>query len=566
MSKFPAQFIDMAVERDLFDHTGAQPPSVRLSVELPPEYLDKPETGATPPYSDDRVDKQVLADIQTSVMREYGGAARRLLNAFRQDVGLGDLSVNGRRAMLGEGVGMSYVSQFGNESIRIHVSQQGVRYLLSEQNILMLVLYGDNKIAYVPMSSIASPAGKVSKKTLAQSSWVTPPWWDAGASAAAAGSFYIVAAQLKFSTEIHAVEAAFSVSSGGVVSIPANETQFYVFNSKQTLLSNAASSIVNEPYPKAQYPYPVINRNGNYIYNERGDKFLISGASISRVADGSVYIDSFNRTFGFRNVMAVTQNGERHTGALVWATAIGTSDGIIDGEPVSLSQDTAYHNFLTSISPTPNLFFINFGPNPATIDTVSGDSGGSISTYNQIYSKSNKFDVLTITSGTANATFEFFGVGPFPTNRRMSGSLFGYNFNSVIDTDTIVSQREGIYRHGFPYALEASYGKMYVSKFINDDVSAPFFSTQFFTPYGDFGPYVSDDTPYAPDMFGWLHIANGTNVLQAFVINDGNACTKRMYLNNIDYGSTLASAIGCSLDDIRLILFDIKKADIDKLK
>jgi len=266
--------------------------------------------------------------------------------------------------------------------------------------------------------------------------------------------------------------------------------------------------------------------------------------------------------------MAVSTAGERHTGALTYGIGFNT-DGVIDGEPISQSQESAYKSFKntnTLYPATSNLVLASFGPNPSTINATAGETSASISTSHQIYSKLNGVDVLTTTSGTINATFERFGIGAFPSNSRMDGSLFGYNFYSIWDTDTPIARDETIYRHGFPYAIEATKGKMYVENWTLNGVSAPFFSTNFYTPYGEFGPYVSDDTPYVPSIFGWLHVSDGKNLLQAFVINDGNACTKRMYLNNIDYGSKLASAIGCSLDDIRLILFDIKKSDIDKLK
>lgn len=540
----------MTVDRGLFDHTGAQPPATRITIELPPEYIDKPDPGATPPYTDKGKDLQVLADIQTAVMRQYGGTARRLLHAFRQDVGLGDLAVNGRRAMLGEGVGMNYVSQFGNEAIQIYVSQDGVRKLIGEQtSVCMLVLYGDNKIAYIPMSKIASPSGSVTKKTLKTSDWAKPSWWhtDRGA------DFFIPVAQVKFSKTLHAMESAIS-TAGGIITIPDNPARESMFNTIDTLLKGVESSRNDISNPDRYYANLVMNGGSNFVYNEKGDRFEVTATGLTKKSDG----DNSGGN-GYLNVKAVTTDGGRYQGTSMWAYRFGYLS--IDADSTTAAQNAAKNAWF--LSPGNNISLITYGPGDPDYTRNNGLASASVPIKIQTYSKLGGLDKLSLASGTATATWQSIGGFSFAYTE----SQWGLTVRGTLDLSAFGNDSTGyLWSFGFPYALSAEMGKMYLAEeFYNPD-NYSLWTRTFYTPYGQFGPYQIDMYNYTPWMYGWLHLSNGKNLMQAFVICDGFQFRRKIYLDGVDYGDKLAEAIGCALTDIRAAFLDISKADIDKLK
>ena len=170
MSNFPSAFLSYFAPSDFYDNRGKQAPLTRINVELPKELL---EYSGTPPYNLQPIDPQIISNIQTAVLRQYGGVCRQSLSSFRQSGDLGTIDYVGRHAAIGYGVGMNYVSHLGNEVININVSPDAVRQLIgTEGDLCMLVLYKGNNILAIRMNDVYSGSFTPTyNKALHDSSW-----------------------------------------------------------------------------------------------------------------------------------------------------------------------------------------------------------------------------------------------------------------------------------------------------------------------------------------------------------------------------------------------------------
>lgn len=571
----------MTVDRGLFDHTGAQPPATKITIELPPEYIEKPEPDATPPYNGFRVDAKVLADIQTAVMREYGGVARRCLNAFRQDVGLGDLAINGRRTNLGAGVGMSYTSQFGNESIRIHVSKEGVRRLLGgKDDLYMLVLYGSNKIAYIPMADISSPNGKVKTRILDDSDWTPPQWFNQMFESWGVGQevWRMQIFQAKLSSDWHVLSANIKISSDGVISIPEKADQTPVYNTLDTLLKSAESTT---PYSDAVTTQPSfftfrvnmqMNGSGKTMYNDRHDKFTWDSKNGVKRTD--VYTDNFTKlvstnggtTFTYPTTSYTTyvaSDGGRYSDFTVSTLITNWWGGTT---PITNPQNAIRHQSASWESPTyyTDLFIgfnaiMSFGPGnsdiiydnkPSTVESFTLTASSWLPKWNKT---SDGLDVISGISSTPTVNFnagEYGGFGP-GWNYTLS-NYFGY-------TDTISDYANSGWRWILPFPPSLGQNQDELFFVYAQDTYAGDGSGWLQTPYGkhDVADMIGDFW-----FLPWMHVSNGEHMMQGYQWNGGI----KIWLDRKDYGQALADAIGCQLNDIRGAIFDIKLKDIKKLK
>jgi hypothetical protein len=563
---------------------------------MPPEYIRKKEPGATPPYSDGGIDQNVLADIRAAVMRKYGGIARQCLRSFRQDVSLGEMAFNSRMTRLGAGVGMNYVSQFGNESIHIRVSEEGVRKLIGESGgIYMLVLYGNNKIACIEMDKITEPQVAFSR-TLNGSSFGSPLYWKTYS-----GPVYYQVAQVKPVSTVHAVSTQLNFSSSGVAPATRGSQQF-VYNVATSLLHNAEATetitqdncavgeadtygtyAVTRPY---FYPWvtvenyyngvddswrafddyfgfftidgitpldnriyyksdtdwflfsgPVINATASKIYNERGDEFSV-GTTITKTASG---ITTEHNADDSEFLAPVSDNRYPYTGYVdtdgirkgVWTTAIFSALNYSDpihtylDSPTIESDDPDYPDLYTYRSTDNNSYESKTG-NGSTLEIP-------------YWSKENNLDVLKLGETVAYST-----TGEFPIlgSRTVGNNGYWTQF-------------------GFPYSTGANMnGSWWFEQFEEDDNETfPCSGATIVTPYGDFSAPAANFS-----FMPWMSLHNGEHTLQAWSIRTApETHTRYIYLDGVDYGSTLANALGVSINDIRAVFFDIKKSDINRL-
>jgi hypothetical protein len=443
----------------------------------------------------------------------------------------------------------------------------------------MLVLYGTNKIAYVPMTSIASPAGKVKKKTLVQSNWSPPPWyinavgfwgWDTFDSRA----WHIQTFQAKLSAEWHVLCANMRISSDGIITVPEKSDQTPCFNTKDTLLKSADST---SPYSDAipvlpQYvrgPLATVQMNGSgrTMYNDRQDKFSWSPQSgVQRV---SVYSDNLDY-YTFDQVPVVVRYPKESGVSVVLQDGGRYSDFIFQGysykymgagTEITRPQLSTVEALLGETGTYENSVYY-YGPGnsdvTATINYVPGYTfNGTLSTKSHIavYEPKtvNQQKLDEIRAGVSNVSISVSTTYPELT---YSVSISGYFGHSNSYTHMQEGGETFVLR--FPPALGTSSDDVYLIKIDPDSGGGS--GGYFQTPYGS-KPLPSpalEKTWTLP----WLHVSNGQHLMQGFQWNNG----LELWLDRVNYGPTLASAIGCDLKDIRTVLFDIKKSDIDKLK
>lgn len=529
MSSFPAQFVDMTVDRGLFDHTGAQPPATKITIELPPEYIEKPEPDATPPYSEFRVDAKVLADIQTAVMREYGGVARRCLNAFRQDVGLGDLAINGRRTNLGAGVGMSYTSQFGNESIRIHVSKEGVRRLIGgEDDLYMLIIFTKGEgfnFASIPMSELTKDTYKVEK---------TGPLTLVG------DVFWYGGTQLKIASDTHVIASSMRFNEDGTISNILDGT--YYCNSADSIFKGVTTSDV---YSVGNVR--LLNWTKKTVYAATGHAIDFSKSPPVATLKSEWLEAPYN-------VAAVGPNGE------LWSYAnldleFGTDHSFNGTQGMRLNFSQPFGGSISS-----------YGPGLADYYKPFRDQTGSPQTYNiterwMTYSNKNGVDIVSVSSATATMAETSY----FP-NLAGSISFLGL-FGSSIDTGPVgytgqinicvggAAPGSGRWFASYMYGTETK--DMFVQWNNADNSSNWVLQTPF------------EKIDGAARLQNMTFAANGKDSLSHFWYTEGLFGQEhiRIYFNKTSIYDRLKNALGLNSGwDIYNIFLDIKKSDIDKLK
>jgi hypothetical protein len=588
VSRFPSAYLSYTAPRDFFDNVGRNAPVARISVGLPSELVDHSAVGQDPPYTLQPVDPQILTQIQSAVLRQYGGVARQYLAAFRQGRELSGLGLVNRNGSLDNGVGMRYSSQFGNEYIDIVVSPEAVRKLLgeAESDLYMLILYGTNQIAYIPMGSISSPAGKVTKKTLGQSDWSPPQWFteqywfnDYGA------VWQIPIFQAKLSNDWHVLTANMEISADGVISIPDVNDQTPVYNTKDTILRSAKSTT---PYSSATFDTPllvtfcvtmIMNGSGRTMYNDRQDKFEWTAKDgVKRTATYSDNQDNLITLTGsgysyyktHSNVAYITTEGGRYSD--IFLQSFGTSWWGNPDKPITKPQNAArkalynyeypgYINDLATPADTagyygPDNADVNiqtFGPSPP-----SSSFGGSYS-FNSVgcvpvWAKSDS-GIDKLNYGACNVTMAFnagqFGGISTGWNYQITG-YFGYS-DSFSDYDYKKIRQAQL----FPPSLGTKSDEVYFlsTEGVSSSDSPGFLQTPF--EKITFGSWWYDFYFYP-----WMHVSNGKHLMQGYQSVGG----PKIWLDKVNYGNTLASAIGCQLNEIRGVFFDIKKSDIDKLK
>lgn len=543
MSRFPAQFVDMTIERGLFDHTGAQPPVTKLLIELPPEYVDKPEPGTTPPYSDGGIDQQVLADIQTAVMRQYGGVARRYLNAFRQDVSLGSNAVNGRRAMLGEGVGMIYASQFGNESIRIHVSQDGVRKLIGEDDRHMLVLYwnGSINIAAIPMRNIDNPSGHVVYSKVSTSGLPFYQW----------GYECRGSSQFKISSDLHVLASSVVYGIDGTMSIDPDKKIYYC-NTRDGLFGGVIAPLFARSSSSDTTGSPsgiLMNWNGRVVYDNFGNK-IDFGHNKPVASSKSPWVYS-------RKVYSVGTNGE------LWGQAtaywgLQTLAATKDFRPQPISNMSIWNDSHISV----------YGPgeNDETLygRNFNAELLGQTRSVNQhflSYSNNGSVDKLTESTTSLTMSGSFDGVSGYDVTISLL-SYSGHFYNSYSPQIAHADGNLGLKTYPM-YMYGTTKDDIFVTWTYNynqalSHVDGP----TMMSPFGGWSGWEPIQNPVQ-----WGFVANGKKVINQWEFASGGFQWMTIYNGRDYFGSTLLNALGISNEwFIFQIVLDVKLSDIKKLK
>lgn len=426
----------------------------------------------------------------------------------------------------------------------------------------MLVLYQNNKIAWLPMASIATPSGKVTSKTLSQSNWSPQPWKSINS---ITNANRVKLCQVKISSSLHALSGNIAINADGVISVPDVSDQTPVFNVKDTLLKSGTSSTpwtdYNGNLADKEYVNPIINGSGTDLWNDRGDKFTwTQSGGITRVSTGDTLVKyRFNPSGSFTAVfdsyvLGVLPDGGRFSDIdvnLPYVSAFFWGNGF----PITNAQFEILKTDVDAVS-----FIVNYGPGESDVTYTNSSSSAesftaTLDAHVQVYGKTAQgLDSLSMGTCSTTVSYDPGKFGLVPSIADPSATLT--NYFGVNDYKMNTSGYEYLILR-FPPALGNSQDNIYFYA-ANYDISPSIGYIQ--TPYGK---YEYTGSASLRGLEGWLHASNGKHVLQGFDLTWG---VSKMFLDGVDYGETLASAIGCSITDINAVILDVKKSDIDKLK
>lgn len=543
MSKFPAAFLSYFTGNDFYDNVGRNAPATRISIELPAELVDwSSRKGDEPPYKPQPVDPSLIAEIQNAVMRKYGGKARNNINAFRQDRGFGNIGFVSRQTVLDGGVGMRWMSQFGNEYVDIRVSPEAVRKLLGEEggDLCMLVYYrkGEiNKFAAIPMNRIDNPSQRdvvVNKKSNLE--FIYPEFWE-----------NLSCVQMKIADDTHVVATHIGIDKNGNASVsgPLNSgTSIYYYNSLNTILGG-----VKGPKTPPLNIFTPINWSKKTVYDAVGNKVVFEANNKITATANASWVNA-------NVVRAVTNNG-----GLYSAPVIGVIGSWASGY-FSASQASQW----AAISAIPNVFLAYYfgGPGEANLNsdykvgTVSSGSGSvSSPCYFNIYSNNGRLDSISLGSTTATANAAYDTTTAPSSSYSNSSSIFGISFEEELDPS-------GSYTTSGPVAIYPMHGYALGSSLSDHWLGWDEAGYSTGTAQTPFGRFTNATTPF-PQVFA----ANGKTYVCKFLYFDYAAMANKgkIYKNRVEYGSKLIKAIGADNEnDVFVILLDIKLDDINKLK
>lgn len=547
MSSFPSRLVDLAVPRELFDHAGEMPPAFKMVIELPSEYFDQPAPGATPPYTSSQVDNNKLVEIQTAVMRQYNSVARRVLNSFRQDVGLSDNQVHMRTSLLGNGVGMKYASQFGNEAIAITVTAKAVRELMGgTEDLYMLVLYWNGSttsVAAINMNDINSPVGKVKVNKKTKSVVNTGTTYDFSATMIC----NVGGAQFKIAKDLHVIASYVKFGSDGSMSVSSDGSEIYYYNAFNSLL-NPITAFAD---PALLATAPKVNYSGKIVYDNSGNKidFTLATPAASRPRSWVLYP---------QNVAAIGSTGGLYSYVSRFSRIDGISLNTLNhvSPYISDAQNTTWDASRFSIS----TFVLNGSAGPEESDTsytagvYSGGVGSTTADISQkvmVYSNDGNLDRITLSSfgGTTSSSVNA-GLG----TRSTTLTYLGLSGHQDIDLGFLPFDKSDINFDG-SYVLGTTLSDILVAYYDEED---GFYSAQ-----------TTNEILSAGFLKTKLFAANGKTFLRLFFYDDITDGTKwKLYKDRTNYGPKLLSAVPeiGDLSNLITIILDIKKSDIDKLK
>jgi hypothetical protein len=452
----------------------------------------------------------------------------------------------------------------------------------SPPNKMMMVLYGDNQIASFPMATISNPKSPT-KKTV-YGTFGTPPDWFASD----CGPAYYQVAQIKPSNTVTPMATQLDFSSKSIKA-PRHWYQQYVYNLSATLFSNAAACT------------PLTQTNSVLIWQD------------PEVSLGQIYGWHWDSATALPPYNACNENIAVHTNSSTWDVfGLGIfyerRPAFINGDPPTTRWETV------AINDCPwwvySFPLINVSPS----GTIYNERGDSFTTSSKGIALDEAGDMTTFSVYGFNALTGQFYVGELPSNDYPhtlavdeDGTLHDpWQFRSVLDTTITIrkttwTQKDGldvyssvdadisgadfkagrdypvVYSISFPYNVSDDLTKRWAllddgpaedsgdsepDRMVSNYAKYPLQYNWVITPYGKFAAQADG---YA--FQGWLHLSNGEHILQGFIIRSDPSTWKRyIYLDGKEYGSKLAAAIGCSIDDIRAIYFDIKQAEISSLR
>jgi hypothetical protein len=171
MARFAADFIPLN-GNDLFDMSGEMPPSLRVIMNVPNDVdagLFRWTRGGDDIETKVRFENQDR--LKQILIERYRDRCQKTLWGLRRNKSLGVIDVVHQWVEIDDGVIMSYNSLWGREHVTLIFSEPLVRKLVEaiSGGLYMLVFYGGNQIAVIPMSSLPKPS--VGQTRTLKSSW-----------------------------------------------------------------------------------------------------------------------------------------------------------------------------------------------------------------------------------------------------------------------------------------------------------------------------------------------------------------------------------------------------------
>ena len=458
---------------------------------------------------------------------------------------LSGLGVYGHAVELG-GVGISYTSQFGNETVRVSVLGKAIKNYLGMQEEMatdlfqMCVFYSGNRIAIWPMGTLKSgkigkPAGKW---TLRKSDW-------GRVDSSGKRDTTIRSTQLKISRRFHPIVADVSVVKGIIKASPAYTCRNTLTAVGHEATLSAGPAVWPAGGSQTADSGPIINGQGDVCYAVGGNILRLDGGRIS--VDQSPNID---------DPFVITQDGEYYS--------VGSNGGMIilnGGTPsgVSIPSAAVYGGHpptLTTITNGTTMYI--FGPGRSYsvayggYYVVTSDPHTGYNTYTNTvdmgltcpfmsFSCEEGLDLVSIGRAPMTLTDNYYATGrggPTTESDLSTGSFCGV---LVEATETTSASAEFVawpyWVSGIPYCL--------VNRGV-ENIAV--------TPYGEF--------PMGGSIFrGNFHASNGKHVVQSFDIPP----RRYIFLNGVDVGDDLATALGVEVGEIDCVWLDMRLSQIRQL-
>lgn len=611
MAVFAADFIPLS-GTDLFNMSGEMPPQLRVIMNVPSDVdagLFKWKRGSDDIETRERFENQDR--LKSILVERYRNAAMACLIRFRQNKKLGIVSQVHSQIELEPGVRMEYDSLWGREFVTLYFSEELVRKLvdvISGGDLCMLVLYKDKQLAYMPMKSVSKikSNAKFSKRTVNESSWGKPEWWTGGM-----GEFFLYSCQIKPEKNTSWLYTQLKFEKGKL-SIPKSPETYHVYVSTKGLDKSAETStpITDKGDPllygiyqnvslgwkwpvddwrnayKKWWAPPVINATATKLFNDRGDEFeIVKKEGLKRTKKGSAEVDEY-AWYNYQACAVVGDKGERYsfTNTLFINTNIGGFNYKWSYYTITKRQNdiinyeyNGWPDVGTGGSAYDNMYYCGPGDSDVQGKQYTFDAWEAnhpsitmkapTPVYTKVPNPKGKGGTDKIECKMLSVTCSGSSPGGSHPDDGFTASMNFAGFSQSISYAAHYTQEILYTQVKFPPSLGDTKGKMYLietktaSVYQNDEYLDT--KGKLNTPYGLTISLECIDFSFD----GWLHASDGENVLQGFVIQTAIGSFKRyLFLNGDNVGDKIAGAIGCSLTDIRSIMFDIKLADIQKLK
>lgn len=519
------------------------------------------------------------AQVQEILSRHRSGISN-FANQSRLGVSAGNIGFSRRRASFGDATAV-YTHNSGIEQLAITVYP--VVHRVKEETLetpfnCLMVLYSGNKVAAIPMDALVDFNGQAStihKATLNESSW---------------GSSRITTAQHKFNRDVGGVLFAPLALFGSAL----RSTSLYCLSLLKTGLRSAVATQLPAQVVAGFPLVPIMNSpsSGTTIYTALDTYSISTELVITRSGDGGntlglggpygarwvapstissrgVYTYGYTASVGgYSNMYYNFDTANSHMSL----RAYNQIDELVYGANGLLPDHTIYDDITGSVfhETVENGESKLLGAIMVLIYAdarIARDMSLPITTSTHVMV--GGVDVVDVSSSISSLT-QALDYGDFG----QYGAHITHNFlNESVDVtsppfDPPTPSGRGEFRMliTFPYVTRTGDCFVLRRSVLRTDFDAPQLSVPYTaaTPYGALDgdvlvSFVEHIDPYATDLhlgvtdFGWMHISNGTHIIQGFATNSKTY----IYCNGQEISSKLSALLGVPNTDIQTMIMDM---------